>query len=86
MKNWVLIETSCGVPRFPEFFDTYEEAFNRMVNSLAEIVGVTPDEVWNCHQHGAGRIDEYCAINNLGAYYDRYDTYIWSLFDMTGET
>ena len=83
MKNWMLV---CCYERdieTPKFFNTKEEAVKAMCADVADVLGMTTDEVMEVRAN-KNEIDEYAWICDDYAWSDRHNPGDWRIFDISG--
>lgn len=91
MKNWMLV---CCYERdieTPKFFDTKEKAVRAMCADVADVLGMTIDEVMEVRANGdtfhdtePGKFNEYAWIGDDYAWSDRHVPYAWKIFNIEG--
>ena len=86
MKNWMLV---CCYERdieTPQFFDTKEDAVKAMCADVADVLGMTVDEVMEARENKNGKngINEYAWIGDDYAWSDRHVPGDWKIFNLIG--
>ena len=86
MKNWILV---CCYERdieTPKFFDTKEEAVKAMCADVADVLGMTTDEVMEvrANKNGKNGVNEVAWIGDDYAWSDRNVPGDWKIFNLIG--
>lgn len=91
MKNWMLVCCCERDIETPRFFDTEEEAIKAMCADVADVLGMTTDEVMEVRANGdilrdteLGKFNEYAWIGDDYAWSDRHVPCDWKIFNVEG--
>lgn len=84
MKNYMLICCCERDIEAPKFFDTHEEAHEAMAKDLADVLGMTKEEVMESYLEGK-ELGFYACLNYDSAWSDRHTTCDWQIFYIGGD-
>ena len=83
MKNWMMVCCCERDIETPKFFNTKEEAVKAMCADVADVLGMTVDEVMEVRAK-SNSINEYAWIGDDYAWSDRHVPCDWKIFNLIG--
>lgn len=79
MDKYMLISIEGQDFNFPKFYNNHNKAHNQMCKEVADIMGMTWEEVMETYLEGI-EIDNYSCVTENTAWCERHQNYQWEIF------